>query len=379
MREFDLIVYGASGFTGQQAARYLAEKAPKDLRWAIGGRSSSSMNKAGVNVPIVVADGADPAALADLAKRARVVLNMAGPFKLYGDKLVEACIEAGTDYADISGETARIRRLIDRCHAKAEERQVKVVNFCGASSLPADLAVALLDERLGGTLHQATATVSIVGGSFNGGTIASIVDAIESGDAMIERDPFLLGPEPGGAPQDIERDPTGLLRGGELGAWLAPSPLGISDTRAVRRSAALLGRNITFQEYAVFESWREAATFAAALRLLGIALRQPWARRLIQNRIRPGTGPSAEQMDRARFQLVVRGVGAAGVTGSAQITGDGDAGNRITVACACECALALALNHPSLPARFGVLTPAVAIGTMLAERLRQAGMTISVV
>ncbi len=379
-REFDLVLYGATGFTGRQAAAYLARNAPSDLRWAIAGRDRARLEALAVGVPVVTASTENAEELDSLVGRARTVLNMAGPFKHFGDPIVAACVRSGTDYLDISGETARIRGLIERHHPQAEAARVRIVNFCGVSSVPADIAIHLLDGKFGGTLVRAKAGVEIVGGSFNGGTIASISDAIESGDAALETDPFLLGPV-GRAPTDVERDPTGLRYDVDLGAWTAPSPMGVSDTRAVRRSALLLGRDIVFQEYSAFEgkgAWRRAAGTFALLATVGGAFRWRPTRNLLRRITAPGHGPSQAKMDAASYALKAWGQAADGRVARVTIAGAGDPGNRITVCCACESALALAVEPDTLPERFGVLTPAVAIGDALARRLSAAGLRIEV-
>lgn len=377
-RDFDLILYGATGFTGRQAAAYLASCAEPILRWAIAGRDRDRLAALGIAAPILVAATDRPAELDALAAGTRVILNLAGPFKYYGDPIVAACLRAGTHYCDISGETARIRGLIDRHHDEAAAKRLRIVNFCGASSVPADLAVYLLNEQLGGRLVEAKAAVSISGGSFNGGTIASIADAIESGDAAREADPFLLGPF-NRTPKPLEVDPTRLRHDADLAAWTTPSPMGVSDTRAVRRSAALMDRDIVFQEFMSFEgkgAWRRAASTLAMLHGLGLAFRWGPTRRLLQRIAAPGHGPSDEQMDAASYALRVWGRAADGSTAQALIAGAGDPGNRITVKCACESALALAVEPEALPERFGVLTPAVALGAVLARRIAAVGMII---
>ena len=379
-REFDLILYGATGFTGRQAATYLAARAEPGVRWAIAGRDRAKLEALDIVAPLLVAATDRPAELDALAARARVILNMAGPFRRYGDPIVAACLRAGTHYCDISGETARTRGLIDRHHAEAASKRLRIVNFCGASSVPADLAVHLLDERLGGRLVEAKAAVSIKGGSFNGGTIASIADAIESGDAAVEADPFLLGPVDR-QPRPIEHDPTRLRYDRDLSAWVTPSPMGKSDTRAVRRSAALLDRDIVFQEYMGFQgagAWRRAVGTFALLSGVDAAFRWGPTRRLLQRTTAPGQGPSDKQMDAASYELRAWGKVADGSTAQVMVADVGDPGNRVTVKCACESALALAIEPQRLTNRFGVLTPAVAMGDVLVHRLVAAGMTIMV-
>jgi short subunit dehydrogenase-like uncharacterized protein len=377
-RELDLVIYGASGFTGRQAAEYLVRHAPDGVQWAIAGRDAKKLEKLAVGRPVIVADGKDEGRLGALAARARVVLNMAGPFSLHGDGLVDACIARRTDYVDISGDVARIRRLIESSHARARDAGVRIVNFCGVSSLPVDVGVWLLNERLGGRLVAAKAAVEMAGGALNGGTVASIIEAHESGDAAAERDPLLLGPV-GRLPRPLERDPSSIGYDRDFAAWTTRSPMGIPDTRAVRRSASLSGRDLIFQEYLAFGGrfgLLRALGMRVLLGALDFAFRLPLTRALLARLMRPGSGPSEQQMNRGSLAVTLQGTGADGSSARVQIRADGDPGNRVTVICACESALALALDRQGLPPNHGVLTPSVAFGERIVERLRGAGVRI---
>ena len=375
-KDFDLILYGATGAVGRQAAAYFAAQAPPALRWAVAGRQRSTLDALGLSVPILLADAHDAAALDALAERARVVLNMAGPFRLYGDPLLEACIRQGTHYCDISGETARIRDLIDRHHAQAAERRLRIVPFCGASSVPADIAVHLLAGRLGGSLPQVKAALRLEGGSFSGGTIRSIGEAQSSGDAKREADPFLLGPNDR-SPEPVERDPRGIRYDRELGAWALFSPLGVSDTRAVRRSAVLREWHVVFQEYLAFDSAARAAATWGVLGGFRAAMRWRPTRSLL-GRLADSGEKSDDKWHDSSYDLRVVGNSADGRRASVRVHGIGDAGNRITVLCAYACALTLAIDEPALPEVFGVVTPSVAMGDHLVARLRAAGLSIEV-
>lgn len=310
-RDFDLILYGATGATGRRAAAYLAARAPGELRWAAAGRDRSRLSGLGLKVPLLVADSRDRDQLDGLAARTRLVLNMAGPFRLYGDPLVEACIRQHSHYCDISGETARIRDLIDRHHAQAAAQRLRIVPFCGVSSVPADIAVHLLAERLGGSRLEAKAALRLEGGSFGKGTIASIGEAVASGDAVREADPFLLGPD-GRPPEPMERDPHAIRYDRDLRAWTILSPLGVSDTRAVRRSAALGGRDIVFQEYLAFESLARAAATWCALAGFRAALRWRPTRWLLGRMASPGEGRPAAEADAGAYGLRLIGTAADG-------------------------------------------------------------------
>jgi short subunit dehydrogenase-like uncharacterized protein len=375
-KEFDVVLYGATGFVGRQAAAYFACKAPKDLRWAIAGRDRAALAALGVDAPILIADARDPAAVDAITARTRVLATTAGPFRLYGDPFVDACVRLGAHYVDISGETARIRDLIDRYDKAAKAAAVRIVNFCAISSAPSDLGVLLLDRQLGGRLARASGFYRLGGGSFSGGTIASISLAHESGDAVREKDPFLLNPDRRRAIGSVERDPRGVRYNREIGAWTAPAPMGVSDTRAVRRSGALRGRDIVYQEYATYPNYLGALGFNTVLNLFDAAMSVRPVRNFLKARIPPGSGPSKAEMDAGWFELQILGVSDAGRKARVTLKGQGDAGNRITTLCLCESALAIALDEARLPHAFGVLTPSVALGEVLAERLRGAGIEI---
>ena len=372
-RDFDLIVYGATGATGRQAAAYLARHAPAGLRWAVAGRDRSRLEALGLTVPVLVADARDPRLLDELAARTRLVCNMAGPFRLYGDLLVDACVRNGAHYCDISGETARIRDLIDRTHDEAVARQLWIVPFCGASSVPADVLANILGDRLGDGARIKLA-LRMTGGRFGSGTIASIGEAVSSGDATREKDPFLLGPQ-GRPPEPMERDTNGIHYDRDLRSWTIFSPLGVSDTRAVRLSAVLAGRDVVVQEYLAFDSLGRAAATWSALGGFRAALRWRASRGLLAKLAAAGDeadeGPGNDSYD-----LHAIGTATDGRRMDVRLHAAGDAGNRVTVLCVCACALALTLDAATLPERFGVLTPAVAMGEALVSRLRATGMNI---
>ena len=380
-RDFDVVLYGATGFTGRQAVAYFARRARPGTRWAIAGRNRQKLEALGAGVPILVAETANQAEVDAIVARTRALLTTAGPFRIHGDPLVDACVRLGTHYVDISGETARIRDLVDRHHRAAEAARARIVPFCGFSSAPADLAVYLLDESLGGRLVEAKGRVTLGGGSFNGGTIASIGLAHENGDFVRERDVFLLGPDARRPIRPVERDPRGVRYDREAGVWTAPAPMGVSDTRAVRRSGVLRRRDVVYREHLAFPGraglWK-ALGFEVAMLFLGLLMRHAPTRGLLQRLIPAGSGPSERAMDEAWFELRVSGKTDAGEEAVVTMRGQGDAGNRITVTCACESALAMAEDEAALPPSFGVLTPSTAMGNVLSRRLVEAGIEIEV-
>ena len=199
-RKYDIVLYGASGFTGKQTIEYCRQCAPSGLRWAIAGRNRSKLetvNSSGVN--ILIADAQDDDALNRLTAQTRVVATTAGPFSLYGTKLVDACVRNRTHYCDIAGETPWIRRLIDRHHAQASTEKTRIVTSCGFDSIPSDYGSWLILRHIRHSLQSECMSVSAyfrVGGGINGGTVASLFYMIESGEIVMARDPFLLDPDP---------------------------------------------------------------------------------------------------------------------------------------------------------------------------------------
>jgi short subunit dehydrogenase-like uncharacterized protein len=396
-RRYDVVLYGASGFVGRQTVAYVAAHGA-GLRWALAGRNRDKLEAvrrevgpAAAQAGIVVADAADAAALTALAAQTRVVLSTAGPFALFGSALVAACVAQRTHYVDITGETPWVRGLIDRHHAQAAAQGTRILPCCGFDSVPSDLGAWLLVQHfaaLGETCVDVKAAFSLRGG-FNGGTLASALNMLDSGQAAALADPWLLNP-PGvrPAPKPHDDDPQAPHRDPDFDAWVGPFFMGPVNTRVVRRSAALLGYGPDFhyQEYLRFGAGAVAALAAAGVSAgmgasqaaLKLAPVRALARRLAPA---PGEGPSEERMNNGGFRCELVGRGARGTVARARVAASGDPGNRATTAMVCEAALALAVDGPRLTggaSAGGVLTPASGLGTVLVERLRQAGMTLTV-
>jgi len=397
-RPYHVVLYGASGFTGQQTVQYFAQNLGDDqVRWAIAGRNLQKLEqvKANLAVPvdILIAESQDQEGLDEIAAQAQVILNTAGPFALHGDALVDACVRHKTHYVDITGETPWVKSLIQRYHAKAAAEGTRIIPFCGFDSVPSDLGTYLLvrfmQQELGVSCQQVKAYFQAAGG-FNGGTLASATNLMQSGQAAQMADPFLLNPQ-GFTANGIENnpDPSWPQYDKVLKAWIAPFFMGPVNTRVVRRSCALFeqwqaayGSNFTYQEYLKFDGpWASLSAFGATLGtgLFGLALSQPWAWSLLQSRLpQPGSGPSQKVMDEGWFRCELIGQAADGQMARGLIQNQGDPGNRSTVKFLCESALCLATEADQLPdqQRGGVLTPATGLGTLLADRLRRAGTII---
>jgi short subunit dehydrogenase-like uncharacterized protein len=404
-RPFDVLLYGATGFVGVQTVQHFARYAPAGLRWAIGGRDGGRLQQvlaahaAGSDAGIVVADAMDASALLKLAQQCRVVLSTAGPYARFGSGLVQACVQAGTHYVDITGETPWVRGLIDQHQAQAAADGTRIVPCCGFDSVPSDLGAWALVEALAGKhgepVVEIKAAFSLKGG-LNGGTFASLLGIIESGQRKRMAEPFLLNP-PGTAPADLSQhpDPLGPVRDADFEqAWLAPFVMAQINSRVVRRSVALAhaagetaaSPQLRYTEYQRIGQGPAAALAAAAMsfgletgqQALGLTPLRRIARRLAPA---PGEGPSVAQMDGGGFRCRLFGRTRSGKTGRAMWAVNGDPGNRATTIYVCEAALALAQGAAQLPggaARGGVLTPAFAFGATLLQRVQARGMRLEI-
>lgn len=402
MNTYDVVIYGATGLTGRQAARYFASGAGGNgaLRWAIAGRDRQKLDAVHRGLPpavgIIVADASDQAGIDRLVASTRVVLTTAGPYALHGEPLVRACARQGVDYVDITGETAHVRRLIDRYHREAARTGAKIVPFCGFDSVPSDLGALLLVEHFRG---RRLGTRDVKGffhavGGFNGGSAATTLELWRHpDDVRAMEDPLLLNPD--GPCQADERlrnlDPAFPVFDSDLGRWVAPFFMGPINTRVVRRSRALAaqwqadyGSDFCYQEYwdprgpAAYVAASTAAWSLATYRMMA---RVPGAADLLAPFVPPpGQGPGEAATDRGYFCALFVGTADDGSKAWAELADSGDPAGRVTAKIACQSALALVLDRDRLPggnARGGVLTPATALGVPLVARLRKAGMTIT--
>jgi short subunit dehydrogenase-like uncharacterized protein len=400
-RPYDVVLYGASGFVGKQTVQYFANHAsPEKVRWAIAGRSRQKLeavrDEVGVGVEALIADSQDQQAIDAIVSQTRVVLNTAGPFALYANALVDACVRLRTHYVDITGETPWVKTLIDRYHAQAAAG-TRIIPCCGFDSVPSDLGTYLvvrhLQREFGVPCQEVNAYFQVFGG-LNGGTLASAMNLYGSPGAAQMNHPFFLNPSASHsqAAVDRNRDPQMPSFDADLNTWVAPFFMGVVNTRIVRRSSALYeewqepyGPDFTYQEYLKFDeplAWLKATGVTAGLALFMGILQQPQTRSLLQPILpKPGEGPSEQTMNEGWFTCELVGTAVDGRKIRGLIRDQGDPGNRATVKFVCEAALSLALQTDELPGgqtRGGILTPATGLGDVLAERLRRAGMTIEV-
>jgi short subunit dehydrogenase-like uncharacterized protein len=402
-RELDVVVFGATGFVGRLVAGYLADHAPPGVRIGLAGRSERRLAdvRAGLGAgaaawPLLVADSGDPASLAALARAARVVATMVGPYRRDGLELVAACASAGTDYADLTGEVLFIRESIDRYHSVAAGNGARIVHCCGFDSIPSDLGVLLLHHAAraddAGDLEDTTLVVTALRGGVSGGTLASGMGQWDEMRASAQarrlvEDPYALSPDRGAEPDLGDQNDLGWARhDAGLGIWAGPFIMAGLNTRVVRRSSALqgwaYGRRFRYREVTGFGSGPAASVQAAALAagvkaaMSGLAF--PPSRALLRTVLpRPGQGPSEKTRRNGYFRIQIHTRTSAGVRYLGKVEARGDPGYAATAVMLGESALCLALDRDHLPDRAGVLTPATAMGAALADRLRSAGHTLT--
>lgn len=401
-RPYDVVLYGASGFTGKQTVQYFAQAlVPSLVQWAISGRNREKLESVkelvGVNVDVLVADSQDQSAVDAIVSQTRVLLNTAGPFALYGNAIVDACVRFKTHYVDITGETPWVRELCDHYHDQAASNGTRIIPLCGFDSVPSDLGTYLVVRYMQRELGVSCLAVKAyfqANGGFNGGTLASAFNLYDSSKVDQLANPFLLNPSSDRSPEEIERnqDPVLPQYDPDIGTWVAPFFMGAINTRVVRRSSALYsqwqesyGSEFTYQEYLKFDpplGWLQAVGVTAGTALFTGAMQQLPIRNLLQPLLpQPGSGPSEKTMNEGWFRCELLGLTSDGRKVRGLICDRGDPGNRATVKFLCESALSLALHEDKLPGgqqRGGILTPATGLGEVLAQRLRKAGMTIQV-
>lgn len=394
---YDVILYGATGFTGRQTAEYFAAHAPAGLRWAVAGRNGAKLDEVARETGAagaVVADSRNPATVDEMVRQARVLLTTAGPFSKYGTPVVEACVRHGVDYVDITGETWWVRELIERHHDEAAKRGIRIVPFCGFDSVPSDVGTLFLVDHLrraGSDGARMVSTSFKMRGGLNGGTLDTVLTMEEQGKEQEVADPVLLNPTGRRSEEERarSRDLRSVVRDPVRDVWLAPFIMAPINTRVVRRSNALsadydrpYGASFTYREAMEFRRRSAAVAMAAGIGTFYGLVGKPWGRRLVRRLgPKPGEGPSAKTMDEGFFRCRLLGEGEDGRRALATLSFQGDPGNRATVTLLCESAVLLCEPRDALPGgaeRGGMLTPATALGLPLLERLRAAGFTAAV-
>ena len=394
-RDFDLIIWGATGFTGNLVCDYINKNYnERELRWAIAGRNKKKILKLQQKLKIddsrtIIADSSDKDSLVKMVKKSKVVCTTVGPYAKYGTNLVEACIEGETNYCDITGETQWIRRIIDRFHTKAKEKNIKIINSCGFDSIPSDMGVfysqKIMLEKTGKYASTINMRVAGAKGGISGGTYNSLSNVLE--EALIDKEvrktltnPYGLNPidkQFGPDKSDLRK----VIFDTVSKSWIAPFVMAGINTKIVRRSHALMdfmyGKNFAYDE-ATLTGKGIAGQIRGYMSLIPIFLATRKKGSIIKKIVdfilpKSGEGPSKKTRINGyynlRFYLTLDKM-----TYVSKVLGDMDPGYGSTSKMLAESAICLALDE--IPDTYGILTPSVALGDSLLKRLEEnAGLT----
>jgi short subunit dehydrogenase-like uncharacterized protein len=386
-RDFDVVVFGATGFTGALTAEYLARNGPDGLRWALAGRTLSKLEKvrddlAGIDpalaeLELLVADVSDPASLADVASRTRSVITTVGPYLQFGEGLVAACAEAGTDYVDLTGEPEFVDRMYVAHHATAERSGARIVHACGFDSIPHDLGAYYAVQQLNATGPVTMRGVVRAAAQFSGGTFHSAMHQFSRAKAMRGAYADRRRAEPKPAEGRSSRAITGKPhKDKELGYWLLPLPT--IDPIVVARSGAALaayGPTFRYSHYAGTKTLAFAAGGVAGISAIAVSAQIKPLRNFLLGRVKQGDGPTEERREKSWFRVdfIAEGDGRRIHT---RVSG-GDPGYTETAKMLAESALCLVFDDN--PPTAGQVTTAQAMGDRLTERLQKAGLRFEVI
>lgn len=386
-KEFDVVIYGATGFTGRLVAEYLhSEYGDTDLKWAMAGRSSDKLaavrNEMGISedVALITADSENAASLDAMCERSRAVITTVGPYQLYGEPLVAAAVKAGTDYVDLCGEPAWMHDIIERYDTKAKQSGARIVLSCGFDSIPFDMGVYFLQQHAkshhGGPCPRIRGRVRAMQGTFSGGTAASFMETMKRAGRQPEildwlKDPFSLIPDFDGPQQPHGAKP---LFEEDLNSWSAPFIMASINTKNVHRSNALLahqyGKDFVYDEMMFTgpgEKGKAMADMLSKHNTFG------------DNPPKPGEGPSKDERENGFYDVLFIGTTPDGKMTTASVKGDKDPGYGSTSKMISEAALTLVHDRPHDVVGGGVYTSAPAMGDALIKRLEaHAGLTFKI-
>jgi len=383
-RDYDIVLFGATGFTGQLTAEYLATHAPEGCRWALAGRNGAKLEEVRTtlaaldsrcaSLPILIADVSDAAALQAVAESAKVVITTVGPYYLHGEPVVAACAAAGTDYVDLTGEPEFVDTMYARYHAKALQSGARIVHACGFDSIPYDLGAYFTVQQLPKDVPITLDGVVRAGGLPSGGTFHSAIGIMSRLNAGRKAAANRRRIEPRPSGRSAKATETFIRRSN--GMWLVPLPT--LDPMIVARSGRALadyGPDFTYHHYAGVKTTRMLIGGGVGLgAILALAQLGP-TRKLLLSQVKQGDGPSPERRSKSWFKIQFTGRGG-GRTVVTEVSG-GDPGYTETSKMLAESALCLAFD--TLPETAGQVTTAQAMGDALIDRLMKAGISFEVV
>jgi short subunit dehydrogenase-like uncharacterized protein len=384
-RQYDLVLFGATGFTGGLTADYLSAAAPGEMRWALAGRNRAKLDAVAARLAsrapgapkpdILVADAADEAALREIVEKTRVVITTIGPYALYGGPLVAACAAAGTDYCDLTGEPEFVDRVWVEHHAEAERTGARLVHCCGFDSIPHDIGAYFTVQQLPEGVPLTVNGYVKTNARFSGGTFHSAVNGFARARQTLSAAKERRRQEPRAQGREVHAAPARVRRDEKLGGWSVPLPT--IDGAVVRRSAAALDRygpDFIYGHNMVAKHLATVGAIAGGVGTAGLLAQLPPTRNLLLKLKAPGEGPSEAERERSWFKVVFVGEGG-GKRVRTEVSG-GDPGYSETSKMLAESGLCLAFDE--LPERSGQLTTAVAMGDALLERLQKAGIRFQV-
>jgi short subunit dehydrogenase-like uncharacterized protein len=387
--KFDIVVYGATGFTGRLVAEYLAAHytGKDDPKWAMAGRNMDKLAEvrdaigAPADTALIVADGGDPASLKEMIDQTGLVISTVGPYQLYGSDLVAACAASGTDYLDLCGEPLWMRKMIDAHEAAAKSSGARILFSCGFDSIPFELGVFYVEQEakkvFGAPASRVKGRVRDMKGTFSGGTAASAratFAAVAKDLSLVSmvQDPFVLTPGFDGPKQPRGNKP---VLDQDMGSWTAPFVMASINTRNVHRSNMLMnfpyGKDFVYDEMVLTGPGEQGEANA---RKVVAAVN---AERMGGGGPKPGEGPSKEERENGMYDLLFVAIAPDGKQVRAAVKGDRDPGYGSTSKMISECAICLLRDTPGVPA--GIWTPGAAMGDKLIRRLvDHAGLTFEV-
>ena len=386
--KFDIVVYGATGFTGRLVAEYLAAQYRNDasLKWAMAGRSKEKLASvrdaigAPADTPLIVADASDPASLKAMVAQTKAVITTVGPYQFYGNDVLAACVEAGVDYFDLCGEPLWMRQMIDKHEAAAKASGARIVFSCGFDSVPFELGAFFVQEEakrvFGASASRVRGRVRDMRGTLSGGTAASAkatFDAVANDLSLVAllKNPFALTPgfegpkQPAGSKPFLEDD---------LQSWAAPFMMALINTRNVHRSNMLMGfpygKDFVYDEMVLTGPGEKGEANAKLVMAVNAGKTGPAAPK-------PGEGPSKEERENGGYDLLYVATAPDGRQVRAAVKGDRDPGYGSTSKIISECAICLLRDTPDV--KPGIWTPGAAMGDRLIKRLTDhAGLTFAV-
>ena len=387
-KDIDIIIYGATGFTGKLCVKYF-QSLNTTVTWAMAGRNLIKLQKVAddhqAKVEILLADSDDESALDNLTSRARVILSTTGPFHRYGSKLVASCIKNHAHYVDITGENFWVKGLIEKHHAEASAKGIRIIPSCGFDSIPSDLGAFFSAQAIGKPIKRIESFHSYEGGA-SGGTLETMfsMGELDLGDDLTN--PFLLNPEDSYSDEQmlLSSDRVGIAKKSEINAWSGPFIMATANTRVVRRTEALLalrqesyGPDFTYQEHAFHKSWWSAAKSLVLTGLSVLILLSPLKRLVKPFLPKPGEGPSETVQENGWFDCKFIVEANDGTKSVFNMNGKGDPGYKVTSKLVSECALCLIEDQDTLPGGGeygGILTSASGLGESLIARLKRVGI-----